>query len=506
MPSGESFDATELRHIAAGVIADYFYRGEYSRAAVEQLARLILGSDARAIEASRVLFSALVEPLADSFEPSGVSLYNRVFAQIVQFCRTTEREIDAELSRFGLKSETDLLTRVESLRPRPAGRLSTSAPGISTHLDGGSSRSPVQLAIVLSRVTLGADVAITGVLIERLKQTFPSAQIVLAGGSKMRELFGGDHRLSFQVVDYGRTASLSDRMSVWLQLAALVRSLTHGLSTDKYVIVDPDSRLTQLGVLPVCPDESYLFFPSREYLFESDESLGMLASSWSAKVLGGPALTPAVSLAAADIEVGRKIGMILGAGRSRKIVTLNFGVGGNESKRVGMEFERSLVEHLVGSRGSGSQDARPAIILDRGAGVGEDALVDSLIVRAAGNTADFVNLNIVEACEKSLPDVLSAHNHSPDILVWRGRIGLLAAMIKASDLYIGYDSMGQHIAAAVGVPCIDVAAGAVSQRFLDRWRPTGLARTTVIDAGGHSDWRRMLDEVEQSAGLILDAH
>ena len=53
-------------------------------------------------------------------------------------------------------------------------------------------------------------------------------------------------------------------------------------------------------------------------------------------------------------------------------------------------------------------------------------------------------------------------------------------MIGQSDLYIGYDSAGQHIAAALGVPCIDVFAGFSSPRMLDRWRPTGSSESRVI--------------------------
>jgi ADP-heptose:LPS heptosyltransferase len=64
--------------------------------------------------------------------------------------------------------------------------------------------------------------------------------------------------------------------------------------------------------------------------------------------------------------------------------------------------------------------------------------------------------------------------------VWNGRIGVLAALIAQSDLYVGYDSAGQHIAAALGVPCIDVFAGFSSSRMLERWRPFGKAETRVV--------------------------
>jgi ADP-heptose:LPS heptosyltransferase len=57
---------------------------------------------------------------------------------------------------------------------------------------------------------------------------------------------------------------------------------------------------------------------------------------------------------------------------------------------------------------------------------------------------------------------------------------MLAGLMGESDLYIGYDSAGQHIAAALGVPCIDVFAGYSSPRMLDRWRPTGRAQTRIV--------------------------
>ena len=87
----------------------------------------------------------------------------------------------------------------------------------------------------------------------------------------------------------------------------------------------------------------------------------------------------------------------------------------------------------------------------------------------------------VEADEESIEGLIRSNDLSAaDLFVWRGRIGLLAALIGRSDLYIGYDSAGQHIAAALGVPCIDVFAGFSSPRMLDRWRPTGVAASRVI--------------------------
>jgi len=51
-----------------------------------------------------------------------------------------------------------------------------------------------------------------------------------------------------------------------------------------------------------------------------------------------------------------------------------------------------------------------------------------------------------------------------------------------SNLYVGYDSAGQHVAAAAGVPLVSVFAGHACDRMFSRWCPTGPAtRVVVVD-------------------------
>ena len=50
-------------------------------------------------------------------------------------------------------------------------------------------------------------------------------------------------------------------------------------------MIDPDSRLTQLGLLPVCPEERYHLFESRAYGGDTDRSLPELAAAWAAETL-----------------------------------------------------------------------------------------------------------------------------------------------------------------------------------------------------------------------------
>src|SRR5207247_9555423 len=91
--------------------------------------------------ATRALFTALVERLADSFDPEAVTLYIRAFAQVIQACRLDPRagQLDCELEEFGLRSDDDLIARAEKLRQ------------VSRLPDSIDSSGKVQRVIVLSR-------------------------------------------------------------------------------------------------------------------------------------------------------------------------------------------------------------------------------------------------------------------------------------------------------------------------------------------------------------------
>ena len=455
--------------LVAECFSEYSGPGTHDRGIIDRLTKLALSEDPRVAEpATRAIFASLVERLADSFEPHAAALYNRVFAQIIQICRIDSRAIalDRELTTFGLVSEEGLVARAETVRR---------VERLTARLDFARSLKRV---IVLSRVTLGADVAITSVILERVKVNLPAAEIVLLGGRKTTELFGGDPRLQFREIHYRRGGTLIERLLTWIDLLACVRELTDGLTDDEYLVVDPDSRLTQLGLLPSIdtsrtPDTpGYLFFPSREYGSGTSKSLAELTSAWLDEIFGESETTrPRVCLKHEDVEIARRLASRLRGSRSRRIIAINFGVGENSLKRVGNEFEISLINRLA------EEDV--TMILDKGAGIEETALVDNVLaetIRADRHR----RLRTIEVNEDNLIEPSDASYLELDILVWNGRIGMLSALIGESDLYIGYDSAGQHIAASLGVSCIDVFAGSSSPRMMDRWRPTGKGETRVV--------------------------
>jgi ADP-heptose:LPS heptosyltransferase len=81
------------------------------------------------------------------------------------------------------------------------------------------------------------------------------------------------------------------------------------------------------------------------------------------------------------------------------------------------------------------------------------------------------------------------------LFTWQGGIGRLAALTAESTAYIGYDSAGQHIAAALGVPTIDIFTGFTSPRMLERWSPHGPGPIHVL----------VLDAAEAYTSTRLDA-
>ena len=280
---------------------------------------------------------------------------------------------------------------------------------------------------ILSRVTLGADVAVTSVLLAAAKQRFPQAEILFAGPQKNYELFAGDPRIHHALVAYKR-GGLRDRLAVWDDLKSL-------LAEPDNLVIDPDSRLTQLGLLPVCPEDRYYFFESRAYGRDSEAPLSQLAAEWAAETLGVVGLKPYVQLPGPWPRPLR--GTPPGP-----FTAVSLGVGENPAKRLPDPFEEDLLALL-------SRTDTP-LYIDRGAG-GEEAERVTRATERSGVNATF----------------------------WDGSFAGFAAIIAGARLYVGYDSAGQHVAAACGVPLISIFAGFPVPRMFHRWRPTG-ARCHVI--------------------------
>ena len=167
----------------------------------------------------------------------------------------------------------------EPFPARTPARFWTATPRVRQPRTFQGNAGRVQNVFVLSRVTLGADVAVTSVVLDAAKKRFPEASICFAGPEKNWELFAADPMLEHLPLAYGRDGTLAERLAAW-------PALRDAVNTPASLVIDPDSRLTQLGLLPVCAEEDYFFFESRSYGDGSEASLTELTRDWVASTFG----------------------------------------------------------------------------------------------------------------------------------------------------------------------------------------------------------------------------
>ena len=337
----------------------------------------------------QALFGIWVEGLADRFDTALCDAYARLFAQAAA-------HIDPALGAEALVTRYQRVRRVRGAAGNP------------------------RRVFVLSRVTLGADVAVTSVLLAAARQRFPGAELFLAGPRKNFELFSGDPGIHHAPIEY-RRGSLRDRLLAVGELKELFRD-------PGTLVIDPDSRFTQLGLLPVCDEDRYHFFESRAYGGVSDRTLPELAAGWAEETFGVSGAKPFVALESRP-QPGSHI-------------AISLGVGENPAKRIPDPFEEELMSLLA-------QTGR-CLAIDAGAGGAEAERVQRALARSG-----------VAAT------------------LWDGSFAGFASIIAASRLYVGYDSAGQHVAAACGVPLISIFAGFPAPRMFARWRPTGDHATVI---------------------------
>lgn len=339
-------------------------------------------------ECSPELFRTVIERLADLFEPRLCLVYAQLFSRVIRMA-LPEFDADQLYQRY-------LRVRVPRVYAGP----------------------DPERVYVLSRVTLGADIAVTGVVLQAARLRFPGARVFLAGSAKSAQLFEG--AFEHLPVAYPRGGSLAQRL-------AGCHPLRTQLSAPGTLVLDPDSRLTQLGLLPVCRESDYLFFESRAYGGDGDDDLGTLARRWCRQVLQVDVAAAPLHPAHVALEV------------PPDCAAVSLGVGENAAKRLDAAFEAGLLRALGQRFGS--------ILIDRGLGSEESARVDH---------------------------AMAASGLAPErFLVWNGSFAGFVSLLSRCRFYAGYDSAGQHAAAACGLPLITIFAGYASERMLSRWRPAG---------------------------------
>jgi ADP-heptose:LPS heptosyltransferase len=332
-------------------------------------------------------------------------------------------------------------------------------------------REPPKRIVLLSRVTIGADVAILSVMVQRLTQRFPETDIVVIGSKKLRGLFGGNPGVRVRELHYARRGGLFERFASWHAALEVLHDEVPRDEEHRVLAIDPDSRISQLGVLPMLHTDNYLFFNTRNAGASPDRCMGERTNDWMDSVFGVSEFCHPTVWVPQDVmaKAQVRIQSLRNAGCHR-IVAINFGVGQNPRKRVGREFEEHLLKALLA-------EPETVVLLDRGFG-------DEEIERTARLIA-YSRANGFTCTESSFDDGPGAIAHG--VAAMSCDIGEMAALIGHSDEYIGYDSACQHIAAATRTPTITIFAGSNNKSFVRRWSACGRTDCRIVHVNTLTD-------------------
>jgi len=443
------------RQVACSFMDAYLQDCRYEQDHIHLLCEMATASTDSSLNgiAARSLFGIIIESLCDDFEELQIETYNRVMAQVITFCRRLPAGafLDRRLNEFDIRGQADLLRRIRAVR--------TADAVLSAQRD-------VRRILLLSRVTIGADIAITSVIIQRLAGLFADAQIVLIGDSKLQQIYAGHPRVRLQQVHYERSGDLLQRLSSWQTVLTVIEQELQSCPLEHTILVDPDSRLLQLGVLPIVPPGHYFFFDSRSNAsFAGNASMARLTNLWLDRLTGVPDFNyPRVWLSRQNLSNAAALCGRLKHNGARRLIAVNFGVGGNPRKRVGTALEENLLLALLEEPGT-------VVLLDKGTGAEELRNCKALMaaVKQHGRRIADVVLTAGSDCRMS---------HG--LVGLRSSIGEIAAVIAHCDEYIGYDSAGQHIAAALGTPCLTIFAGSNNMRFIRRWSAFGPGASRIV--------------------------
>lgn len=427
-------------------------------------------SDDEAVRADglKALFAGFIEPLNDSFSPVARDVYARLFSAMVWRVASRDANLSAALRTGSVADFNEMHARYCAAR---TGK--TPVP------------NDVRTIAVLSRVTLGADILITSVALQRLHQRYPHADIVLIGDAKLGGLFAGLPRVRVAPVSYSRRGALRERLSSWTAVAGKIAHEGADL------VVSPDSRLDQLGILPVIADASrYLLWENTQPAGKPLRSLSALFDEWLVRRLGLPQETPVHPRVAFDPATEADRQRLRAAFGGAPIAAVKLDHGGNAAKALPRAAELAILRRL--------REQGWRVLLDRGFGAEELANSDALVKELGWQAHDIDDSgkNLGTAVAGLQPGQLAQH----DVIRFHGSISGWAAATASCKLAFSYDSVGHHLAAALGVPVIVAFTGFTHPEFPIAWQPRGPAAITLVTFAEQekpepAQWRRVIDAI-----------
>ncbi|MFZ2655095.1 MAG: glycosyltransferase family 9 protein [Victivallales bacterium] len=443
------------RQLALSFIDHYLYNDRYEEEYIGILCEMSTCFENHALDeiGSSALFETVLGGLRDEFEDLQTETYNRVMSQIISFCRRIPagKELNNCMLEFGLFNPDEIVRRIQKIRAESGNYRKLP-------------RNPKKI-MVLSSGSMAADVAIVSVVIQRLAGRFPSTEIVLIGDSRLSELFGNNPNVRIVPIPGSSGGSPVERFKVWHGILGIAEKETSG-KLDSVLLVDPDSSLSHLGILPLVDDSKYLFFNIRGgQKFPPKLSLSRLANILMDKILSeSESCHPKVWLADDVLSESADFAKRLRKKGCRRIISVGFGAGDNPRKRVGHDFEGKLILELLRKPGT-------VVFLDRGLTPEENEYSGKLMKTLARKK--MITKELVFGAFKG-------GELSHGVIGVRSSLGEISGLISESDEFIGYDSPLMHVAAALGVTAYAVFAGSNNPHFIRRWNACGPGRCALI--------------------------
>ncbi len=458
------FIAEEAKYTSTSFMDRFFSGKTPDMEAIEKLCSLCdPQANTSYRSALQALYGVIIEALSNDFSTKGLELSTKVLATMINHIRKTPdgKEMDDLLHRLGLGEKKTLLQRYQQLLARP--------PLLENE------RREIKKIIIPSRITVGADVVLGSVFVQRLYQAFPNAEIVLMGPAHIPAIFHGLPNFSHCLVEYKRHGNLTDRITGWTSFHQMAKKEFSNLAPEQTLVVDPDSRITQLGLLPLAPPGRTLFFPSRyPDSVGQFSSLVQTANHWCDRQFGKNQFAwPQISL---NSSLCKSVATYKRCLKAPFFPVLSFGAGNSENKRLSDQFEEQLILALL-------EIPNTVILLDSGTRDSGLKKVKCLleVCKENGYQSKFLY-------ENEIQNRPAEFTHG--IIGFRGSIGALASFIQEADGFFGYDSCCQHLAAALDCPAVIAFVGASNDRFYARWRSQGkknLTKTIRVDLSNNEN-------------------
>ncbi|MDA3960607.1 MAG: hypothetical protein PF961_07435 [Planctomycetota bacterium] len=412
-------------------------------AAADVLAEVGNRDDDAGRNAISALFGDVIETLNDSFSRQARDLSAAVFARIVWHCAQHSATLSDALGACGITGEAALHAYHHRVR-----NCTTPLP------------AQLQRIVILSRVTIGADVLLTTVVLQRLRAAYPDAELIVIGDPKLGGLLGGMPGVRIEALRYQRRGGLAERLGAWLPLRERITELAPD------AVIAPDSRLDQLGLLPVIAPERYRLW---ENLFiNGPASLASLLDHWCQATIPGSATQPVPPRLFLDTTAAahsQRIAAASGTG----LLAVKLDHGGNPAKALPRAGELHLLRSL---RSSGWR-----ILIDYGFGDEECANSNALMAELGWTPTEIDDSNHGGiALQELAPGQLA----TAEVIRFHGSIAGWAAALAGCNAALSYDSVGHHLAAALGVRLVTAFTGYQADDFPIAWQPCGPGHVDLI--------------------------